>query len=308
MLRMINTRVRRLAVFSSLATVALAVTLSSAGYAQVCFEANQAFGVGVGPYSLTSADLDGDGDQDLVSANNSLGSNSVSVLLNQGNGTFAMHVLYAVGLLPASVTSADLDGDGDQDLASANNYSSTVSVLRNCQTSGIPFCAGDGSATACPCGNSSPLGADAGCSSSLGLAATLRGSGSAKLSSDQLVLEGAQMPDSAALYFQGTVMANGGAGSVFGDGLRCAGGTIVRLGIKLNVAGTSQFPAPGARRSRGQRTRRHDDAGSALLSGVVSQRGLVLHAVDFQSVERTRRHVESLTWMDRSTPVDGFVR
>jgi len=56
------------------------------------------------------------------------------VLLNQGNGTFATHVQYGVGSNPYSVTSADLDGDGDQDLAIANYSSSTVSVLLNgCQ-------------------------------------------------------------------------------------------------------------------------------------------------------------------------------
>jgi hypothetical protein len=53
------------------------------------------------------------------------------------------------------------------------------------------------------------------------------------------------MPDSSALYFQGTTMQAGGAGSVFGDGLRCAGGSIVRLGTKTNVAGASHYPAAG---------------------------------------------------------------
>jgi hypothetical protein len=32
---------------------------------------------------------------------------------------------------------------------------------------------------------------------------------------------------------------------VFGDGLRCAGGTIRRLGTKTNSAGGSQYPAAG---------------------------------------------------------------
>jgi hypothetical protein len=53
------------------------------------------------------------------------------------------------------------------------------------------------------------------------------------------------MPDSSALYFQGTTRTNGGAGAVFGDGLRCAGGTVVRLGTKTNSGGMSQFPAAG---------------------------------------------------------------
>jgi hypothetical protein len=50
------------------------------------------------------------------------------------------------------------------------------------------------------------------------------------------------MPNSSALYFQGTSQTAGGAGSVFGDGLRCAGGTVVRLGTKSNLAGTSTYP------------------------------------------------------------------
>jgi len=53
------------------------------------------------------------------------------------------------------------------------------------------------------------------------------------------------MPSGPALYFQGSAILGGGAGSVFGDGLRCAGGTIVRLKVVQNVAGSSQYPAAG---------------------------------------------------------------
>ena len=48
------------------------------------------YGVDIGPQDITSSDLDGDGDQDLTVTNE--GSNNVSVLLNNGNGTFASHV------------------------------------------------------------------------------------------------------------------------------------------------------------------------------------------------------------------------
>jgi hypothetical protein len=85
--------------------------------------------VGDNPSSVFSADLDGDGDLDLVTAN--YNSDNVSVLLNNGNGTFATHSVYAVGLDPLSVFSADLDGDGDLDLAVANSGSHNVSVLLN---------------------------------------------------------------------------------------------------------------------------------------------------------------------------------
>ncbi|MEY4774515.1 MAG: hypothetical protein RIT40_1550, partial [Planctomycetota bacterium] len=54
-----------------------------------------------------------------------------------------------------------------------------------------------------------------------------------------------QLPNSSALYFQGTTQANGGLGTAFGDGLRCAGGTVVRLGTKNNVSGGSSYPAAG---------------------------------------------------------------
>ena len=69
------------------------------------------------------------GRTDLVVAN--YDSNTVSVLRNNGNGTFAAKVDYATGAYPSSVTTADFNGDGRPDLAVANNISSdnTVSVL-----------------------------------------------------------------------------------------------------------------------------------------------------------------------------------
>jgi hypothetical protein len=107
------------------------------------------------------------------------------------------------------------------------------------------FCFGDGSGTACPCGNNSVAGGMAGCLNSLGMGGRLDTTGIASLSADSLVLTGQDMPDSSALYFQGTSKQAAGAGATFGDGLRCAGGSVVRLGIKFNVGGTSQYPATG---------------------------------------------------------------
>jgi hypothetical protein len=67
----------------------------------------------------------------------------------------------------------------------------------------------------------------------------------ASISADTLVLTGSGMPNAAALYFQGTAQVAGGNGAVFGDGLRCVGGTVTRLGTKTNVGGTSQYPEAG---------------------------------------------------------------
>jgi hypothetical protein len=110
-------------------------------------------------------------------------------------------------------------------------------------TEDVPICIGDGSGTPCPCGNASASAAAAGCLNSLGLAGTLRTSGAASVASDSLTLLGTSMPGTAtALYFQGTTAIGLGAGAVLGDGLRCAGGAVVRLGTVTNTSGTSQLP------------------------------------------------------------------
>jgi hypothetical protein len=107
-----------------------------------------------------------------------------------------------------------------------------------------PYCFGDGSGTACPCGNAGAPGN--GCANSIHASgAHLAASGVARISSDSFRLSGSGMPNSSALYFQGTVQQNGGLGVVFGDGLRCAGGTVVRLGTKANQAGASRYPDTG---------------------------------------------------------------
>jgi len=113
------------------------------------------------------------------------------------------------------------------------------------RTAATPFCAGDDSGTACPCGNASAAGANVGCLNSFGMGGQLRATGTASIAADSLVLQGSGMPDSSALYFQGTARSNGGAGAAFGDGLRCASGTIIRLATKTNVAGASQHPTAG---------------------------------------------------------------
>ena len=98
------------------------------------FAPDSAYPVCYGPLSVFAADLDGDGDLDLTTANDfPMASyiDSVSVLLNNGDGTFAPHSAYPVGDFPQSVFAADLDGDGDLDLTTANYGPRNVSVLLN---------------------------------------------------------------------------------------------------------------------------------------------------------------------------------
>jgi hypothetical protein len=137
----------------------------------------------------------------------------------------------------------DLDLDGDDDLVAGSVEE--FYTLENRTKGGTAYCAGDGSATACPCGNASLPGSNAGCLNSGGRAGALRATGSTSLSSDTLRLFGTGMTNSAVLYFQGTSATNGGTGAVFGDGLRCVGGTIVRLDVAQNVLGASTSPGAG---------------------------------------------------------------
>jgi Tol biopolymer transport system component len=108
----------------------------------------------------------------------------------------------------------------------------------------LGFCAGDGSGTACPCGNYGD--ATHGCENSAGAGgAHLAASGAARVGADTFQLAGTGMPSSgAALYFQGTAPLQSGFGLAFGDGLRCVGGSVLRLGTKINSGGASAFGAP----------------------------------------------------------------
>ncbi|MBC8123573.1 MAG: VCBS repeat-containing protein, partial [Gemmatimonadaceae bacterium] len=122
---------------TSLAALGLAATVTlftAPVQAQVSFLTAPTYDTGDSPLSITFGDLDGDGDLDLAVTNSSDYpdfNGTVSVLKNNGNGTFATPQIFAVGDSPRSITFGDLDGDGDLDLATANYRSDSVSVLKN---------------------------------------------------------------------------------------------------------------------------------------------------------------------------------
>jgi hypothetical protein len=91
------------------------------------FGARTDFGVGgwpTWPVYVAVGDFNGDGRQDLVVG--SAGSNTVSILLGDGTGSFGAATNVATG---SGVAVGDFNGDGRQDLVATNGSSNTVSVL-----------------------------------------------------------------------------------------------------------------------------------------------------------------------------------
>jgi uncharacterized protein (DUF2141 family) len=82
---------------------------------------------GSAPEYVATADVNGDGILDLVTANEV--ADTVSVLLGNGDGTFKANSDYGVGKDPIALAIADLNGDGKLDLAVVNLGSDSVSVL-----------------------------------------------------------------------------------------------------------------------------------------------------------------------------------
>ncbi|MBI1290295.1 hypothetical protein GC173_03505 [bacterium] len=118
--------------------------VGNAGFGDGTFATPVAYGVGTSPIGVSTADFNGDGIADLVSAN--LNASTVSVLLGNedvgnpgfGDGTFASQVTYAVGSGPRSVTTGDFNGDSIVDIAVTSSSVASVSVLLGNEDAGNP--------------------------------------------------------------------------------------------------------------------------------------------------------------------------
>ncbi len=83
-----------------------------------------------GGNSLTAADVDGDGDADLLGAGYK--NQSLDWWANDGSGTFGAGQTIAADFIYArNVAAADIDGDGDMDVAGAADNANTVAWFEN---------------------------------------------------------------------------------------------------------------------------------------------------------------------------------
>ena len=102
-----------------------------AGWAQaqpVSFVGPKTFRAGTDPVAVVVGDFNQDGNKDLAVANS--GSNNVSALLGNGDGTFQPAVNFPVGGSPWSIVMDYFNGDSIQDVAVANaNPNPSISVL-----------------------------------------------------------------------------------------------------------------------------------------------------------------------------------
>lgn len=76
-----------------------------------------------------AADFNGDGHADITVAN--INDNTISVVLGNGDGTFAPQQTISVGSMPRGIAVLDVEGDGDADIVNTNQGSGNLSLHLN---------------------------------------------------------------------------------------------------------------------------------------------------------------------------------
>jgi hypothetical protein len=95
---------------------------------------------GVKPFWIASGDWNGDGKADLVVTNSgaTAGSNGLTVLLGNGDGTFSASASPSTGNHPIFVAVGDFNGDGNADLAVTNYTDKSITILLGDGTGKFP--------------------------------------------------------------------------------------------------------------------------------------------------------------------------
>ena len=115
-------------------------------------------------------------------------------------------------------------------------------VPDECQQGGIPFCFGDGTVDPCPCFNDGGPGRGCANSGAGSTGALLQSSGTTV--PDTVVLSASgERPTALSIFLQGDVRLTRPV--AFGDGLRCAAGSLKRLSVKNAVGGVATYPESG---------------------------------------------------------------
>ncbi len=110
------------------------------------------------------------------------------------------------------------------------------------QPGGISFCFGNGTGGPCPCGNNGGPGRGCANSGAGSTGALLTAAGNTV--PDTIVLTAAgERPTALSIFLQGNLRLS--PGIPFGDGKRCAGGTLKRLGVNNAVGGVTSYPQAG---------------------------------------------------------------
>ena len=120
--------------------LSLLFTAASNAKAATSFGNPTNYPVGTTPRAVVTGDFNRDGRLDLAAANS--GSNTVSILLGNLDGTFQAAVNYSVGLDPVSIVVVDLNNDKTLDLAVAFHGDQS-----SAQTGGVSLLLGSGNGT-----------------------------------------------------------------------------------------------------------------------------------------------------------------